>query len=305
MKGKTVPAEPTIAVFTKNRLNPAYHGARVGADRTAARLGAKTKHFVPQRPDDVAQQIELIEQALGERPDAFVFVPVHESAVDDAIHEVTAAGIPVINIINRMRRREDYATFVGADDHEIGRRMSEYLFRHLGGRGDVAVLEGVPTAVTSQDRVRGFRDEAQRWPGISVVASRAGNFLQDDGRRAMDGILRECGRIDGVFAANHCMAFGAIEALQAAGRHSVIVGVNSTPDAISAIKSGELLATADFDALKIACIATEAAVRVLRGLAVPREIMLEVPIVERGNCAEWDVPLENRECPDWDAALRR
>ena len=38
---------PRIAVFTKNRTNPAYAAARLGADRTAARLGATTVHYVP------------------------------------------------------------------------------------------------------------------------------------------------------------------------------------------------------------------------------------------------------------------
>ena len=55
--------------------------------------------------------------------------------------------------------------------------------------------------------------------------------------------------------------------------------------------------------MKIACIATEAAVRVLRGLDVPRDIMLPVPIIDRTNCVAWDVPIDERECPDWDATV--
>ena len=50
----------TIAVFTKNRTNPAYEAARLGADRTAARLGWRTMHSVPEKPDDGEEQIGLI-----------------------------------------------------------------------------------------------------------------------------------------------------------------------------------------------------------------------------------------------------
>ena len=46
---------PRIAVFTKNRTNPAYAAARLGADRTAARLGATTVHYVPDTPDSVPE----------------------------------------------------------------------------------------------------------------------------------------------------------------------------------------------------------------------------------------------------------
>ena len=63
---------PRIAVFTKNRTNPAYEAARLGADRVAERFGATTTHYVPDVPDDVPQQIALIGRAIAERPDAAV-----------------------------------------------------------------------------------------------------------------------------------------------------------------------------------------------------------------------------------------
>ena len=83
-----------IAVFTKNRTNAAYAAARLGADRTAARLGARTVHYVPVRPDDIAQQIALVEQAIAARPDAVVFVPVHATAMNALVRKLNAAGIP-------------------------------------------------------------------------------------------------------------------------------------------------------------------------------------------------------------------
>ena len=75
------------------------------------------------------------------------------------------------------------------------------------------------------------------------------------------------------------------------------------PEAIAALKSGKLLATADFDAYKIACIAAEAAVRFLRGLPVPHEILLPVQIVDRSNYGPWDKPIEERDRPDWAAVV--
>ena len=82
---------PCIAVFTKNRTNPAYEAARLGADRTAARLGATVAHYVPERPDSVPEQATLIAQAIAARPDAAVFVPVDETAVNDAVLGFDAA----------------------------------------------------------------------------------------------------------------------------------------------------------------------------------------------------------------------
>jgi ribose transport system substrate-binding protein len=56
--------------------------------------------------------------------------------------------------------------------------------------------------------------------------------------------------------------------------------------------------------MKISAIATEAALRHLRGEMVPREIILPTQIVDRGNCDAWDVPLERRQCPAWSDVVR-
>jgi ribose transport system substrate-binding protein len=64
-----------------------------------------------------------------------------------------------------------------------------------------------------------------------------------------------------------------------------------------------MLATANFDAMTMATLATEAALRHLRGETIPPEIMLPVQIVDATNCAQWNAPFEARACPDWDAVV--
>ena len=294
----------TLAVFTKNRTNDAYAAARLGSERTAARLGARVVHYVPQRPDDIEQQIALVGQALTARPDAVLFVPVHDTAMNASVRKLNDAGIPVVNLLNRLTEGR-FVTFVGSDDYRIGYDIAACLFRQLGGKGDIVVLEGVPGAVTSRDRVRGFHDALAQWPGIRVAASRAANYQQETARRVVAELLPGLPRLDGILSANDVMSLGAIEALEAAGRSAAVVGVNALPDAITAIKRGKLLATVDFDALKIACIAAEAAIRHLRGQPVPKDIELPVQIVDAANCQPWDRPLEERECPRWEDVVKQ
>jgi ribose transport system substrate-binding protein len=296
-------ANETIAVFTKNRSNPAYDAARLGAERTAARNGARVVHYVPRKPDDIAEQIALVERAIAARPDAVVFVPVHLTELDASVRELNAAGIPVVNYLNRLAHGR-FVSYVGSDDYRLARDIAAYLFRHMDGKGDVLLIEGVPGAVTSRERVRGFLDAVKEWPGMRIVATRTGQFLEDAGREAMRAVLAEGIRFDGVLSANDAMALGALSALEAAGIRVPVIGVNALPDAIESVKTGRLLATVDFDALKIACVATEAALRHLRGQPVPAEIMLPVQVVNRTNCQPWDRPLEERECPRWEDVVR-
>jgi ribose transport system substrate-binding protein len=289
---------PVIAVFTKNRTNPAYAAARIGAERAAERHGAQVAHYVPEKPDDVDEQTALVERAIAEHPDAVVFVPVHDTAMNASIAKLNAARIPVVNFLNRLAEG-DFVAFVGSDDYRLGCEIAGYLFRHMGGRGDLVIIEGIAGAVTNRERMRGFHDTLSRWPDVRLVASRPGNYQREPVLALMRELLPALPRIDAVLAANDLMALAAIETLDAAGRPAPVVGVNALPDAIAAIKAGRMLASADFDAMKISCLATEAAIRHLRGERVPREILLPVQIVDASNCAAWDVPLEKRQCPRW------
>lgn len=295
-------SQPTIAVFTKNRSNPAYAAARLGADRTAQRLGARTVHYVPEKPDDVDEQIALIDLALKTPPDAVVLVPVHPTAINASIRRITAAGIPLIGFLNRFSESGP-VTFVGADDYAIGVRIASYLFDHLKGRGDVVLMEGVAHSVTSVERMRGFRDAKARYPDIRIAATLCGRYLREPSQEVGAELLASGLHFDAVLAANDEMALGMLDALEASPRPCVIAGVNAIPAAITAIRNGRLLATADFNALKISEIATEAALRHLRGETLPSEIILPVDVVDRSNCTEWDMPFEERPPARWAEAV--
>lgn len=294
---------PIIAVFTKNSTNPAYAAARLGADRAAQRLEARTVHYVPRQPDNVEEQLALIEQALAQRPAAMVLVPVHPTAINASIRRINAAGIPVVGYINRFTAG-DCVTYVGSEDYPLAVSIASHLCGQLAGHGEIVLLEGPRNSVTSVERVRGFHAALKRYPGIRVVASICGDYQREPARRAMAQLLGSTPRVDGVLAANDIMAVGAIDALEAAGRKSLIVGVNAIPEAIAEIKRGTMLATVDFDAMKMGCLAAEAAIRHLRGEALPPEIILPVQIVDRANCSGWDKPFEQRECPRWEDVVK-
>ncbi|MBX3637458.1 MAG: sugar ABC transporter substrate-binding protein [Rubrivivax sp.] len=282
-----------LAVFTKNLSNPAYAAARLGAERAAAMLGAEVVHCVPETPDDPAQQSALVHQALAARPDAFVFTPVHPTRVDDAIAAIRAAGIPIFGFVNRMD--EGVAeSYVGASDARLASDIAEHLFKHLHGRGRVVIVEGPADSITSQERVAAFEAAARRHPGITIVARCCGAYQRGPARGALAAVLAAQPAVDAVLAANDIMAVGVLDALQAAGGEAAVVGVNAIPEAIAAIRAGRMLATADFNAMQMCFLATECAIRHLRGEAVPREIELPVAVVDRGNCAQWDLPYDQR-----------
>jgi ribose transport system substrate-binding protein len=296
-----------IAVFTKNRTNPAYAAARLGADRTAARLGASTVHYVPEEPDSAPEQIALIARAIAERPDAAVFVPAHETAVNEAILGFDAARIPLFNIITPTTAGRR-VTFVGSDDRALADKIARYLFARLDDEATIIIVEGAPASATSHARLKGFHDALARHPEIKVRCSIRGEYQRNVARDALRGASDQWPGVDAVLCANDAMALGVLDALAAApsrGAPPLVVGVNAIPEAVAAIAAGRMLATANFDAMAMSEIATEAAVRHLRGEAVPAEVILPVQVVDAGNCARWNAPFEARPSPDWDKVVRR
>jgi ribose transport system substrate-binding protein len=284
-----------IAVFTKNRSNPAYAAARLGADRTAERLGAKTAHYVPSKDDDAAEQSALVLRALGERPNAIVFAPVHPAKVNVAIEAIHAAGIPVFGFVNPLPVGRA-VSYVGSDDHALAFAAAKYLYDHLAGRGRVLLVSGPAESVTSIPRMQAFKEAAAGLPGIGIAGVCVGDYNRSKARLAVSEWLRG-GVLDACLSANDVMALGALEALREAGRKAAIVGVNAIPEAVAAIKAGEMLASADFNAMHMCSLATECAIRHLQGEAVPEKIELPVRIVDRSNYHRWDLPFEQRAMP--------
>ena len=99
----------------------------------------------------------------------------------------------------------------------------------------------------------------------------------------MEKFLAEHAQIDAVLCANDGMAIGALEALQAANRTALVIGINGILPAVKLVESGAMLATVDFNMFKIGCTAMRAALRHLKGEPLPEKIMLPAEIIDKTN----------------------
>jgi ribose transport system substrate-binding protein len=302
---ETASRRQRVAVFVKNGENPNYRAFLLGAARAAAAEGATAEPRVPATPDDSVEQAALVRSMLRDGPpDAVLFAPADDRAMERPVAEMNAAGIPLIGFVNRMRGH--FVSFVGADDVAMARAAAGRLIAELRGEGHVVLIEGPETAPTSRDRGRGFRAEIAAHPDIALLGTAPGRYLRTGGREAMHALLAAHGAdgIDGVICTNDSMALGALDVLAEAGRSVPVVGNNGTIEAAQAIAEGRLLATMDYDGFKMGAIAAMAALRHLRGEAMPMEILLPAQVIDRANHAAWLVPVEERPLPAWEEYVR-
>jgi ribose transport system substrate-binding protein len=289
----------TIAVFTKNQTNPFFQNVRVGAENAAKQLSAKVIQYVPTKPDSIPEQLSQVEDVIVKKPDAIVFTPVDYKALVPGVEKMNAAGIPVVNVTDHMASGK-IVSYVGIDDYKVGRATAEALMKALGGKGNVVIIEGVKGSISNQDRTRGLTDVVKEYPNVKLLATQAGNFQRLNALQVMENLMQSFPQIDGVMAANDAMAIGAIEALDAANRKSIVVGINGTKEAVDAVKAGKLLASGQADPFMQGCLATTLAIRHLRKLPAPSEHFLKPSVIDASNYKNFDMPVEARSCPKWE-----
>ena len=297
-------ARPKIVVFTKNVTNPFWRAVRIGADKAAKDLGADVEHAAPTKPDNIEEQTRLVEDWIVRKPAAFVFVPVDYKALVPSIQKVNKAGIPVVIFSNRMTE-VDFVTYVGSDDETIGYEITKHLVKSIGGKGKIVHIDGVPAAITAQNRKKGLERALKEFPQIELLASQPGNYRRLPAVQVFENLMQRFPVIDGVICANDDMAVGVAEALASAGRggKTRVVGIDAIPDGAAAILAGKMQASADYSGHDQGFLATSAAIRHLRGERLPKEIELPVVFVEKSNAQPWTLPVEDKPVPDWTKVI--
>lgn len=288
-------ADDEVAVFTKNKVDPFFEGARAGADASAKRLGLKTIHFAPTKPNNLQEQVAQMEDAIVRKPRGIVFVPVDVKGFKGAIDKARAANIPVVNYID-----EGEGNFNGVvvfDNRKLGAMVARHLAQSIGGKGGVVIIEGVKGSSTSDARTSGALDALKAFPDIRVLAVQPANYQRLQALQVMENLMQTHPQIDGVIAAADVMALAAGEAMDAAGRkRAAIVGMDGTIEGAKAVLDGRMLASGAFSGFTMGCLAVEMIDRIARKQPVPARVGLEAELIDKGTATEYVVPFDKRQC---------
>jgi ribose transport system substrate-binding protein len=272
---------------------------RAGAEAVANANGMTVAHYIPTTADNVPQQTSLVDTALSAKHDAIVFTPVDVKAMVPAVNKVNAANIPLVNVGDRLAGGSTVA-FVGTDDYSIALDTARTLFKAMGGKGNIVVLEGPETIPTAVGRLRGFKDALKEFPDVKVVLSKNALYARPAAADLVKALLRlkPVPQVDGVLAANDAMALGTVEAFKEVKiKLPLIVGINASKEVVELIKAGDVLASGDYNGLIEGCLGTEIAIRTLRKQPVPKEVMVKTTVVDKSNYQAYEIPAERRPCP--------
>jgi ribose transport system substrate-binding protein len=288
---------PKIALVLKTANNPFFIDMQKGAEDAAKKLGVNLVVQAAEREVDVEKQMQIIENLIQARVAALCVTPSGSREIVPAIEKANRAAIPVIIVDTRVDPKAmsesngKIATFIGSDNYEGGKLAGEFIAKRLGGKGTVAVLEGIPGHETGDSRLKGFRDAIKATPGIEIVASQTANWERDQGFNVFQNILQSHPDVQAVFACSDLMALGAVEAIAAAKKTGqiAVVGFDASNEAREAVQQAKMDATVAQSPSEMGALAVENAYRVIKGEQVKPEFVVPIKLITKENAAVTDV----------------
>lgn len=273
-----------IAIIVPSQDNPYFKAEADAAAARAQALGYRVR--VDAHGDDAYRQDNLVDAAIASNAAALILDNAGAEASIAAVRRATKAGIAVFLIDREIGAIGIAKAQIISDNDQGARLVAEEFVRVLGGKGDYAELIGRESDTNAQIRTRGFHAVLDKVPGLKLVAAQSANWSQSEAFQKTETILQAHGEIVGIISGNDTMAVGAAAAVKSAGlKHIRIVGFDGSPDAIDAIKSGEMQATALQPAVLISQLAIDEANRFLRtgSTGKPEEQIIPCDLVTKSN----------------------
>lgn len=275
----------TVGFSVSTLANPFFVSMKDAGEKRARELGIEMITLDAQ--DSPEKQISQVEDLIARKVDVLIVNPVDSNAITLGVVAANRAGIPVITV-TRPSNGGSVAQHLDIDNAYAGKLVGEELAKVLGGKGKVAILEGIPGAPSSNQRQAGFVDTVKAYPGIKIVSSLTANYSREEGARVMEDVLQANPELDAVYAHNDEMALGAVRALVAARRISKVkvFGVDAVDDAIEAIRRGEMSATVKQQPELQMAKAVESAVKIMKGQKVEPTVIIPLVLVNNSNVDE-------------------
>ena len=212
---------------------------------------AKRKiHLIQRNANaDVNAQNSQIEDMIAQGAQVLIVAPENSDGLKPALAQARQKHIPVLTIDRTVSGTacQDFIAFIGSDFFHQAQIAADDLVEATGGKGNIAMLLGTSGNNVTTDRTNGFQQELKaKAPGMTIVAQQTANFDQTTGQKVMEQLLQSNPNLNAVYAENDEMAFGAIQAIRAAGKTPgtdiKVVSIDGTQQAVQDVAQGLMVA---------------------------------------------------------------
>jgi ribose transport system substrate-binding protein len=277
-----------LAAVIKPVENPFFATMRDGLVAAAKRHRARISVRAALALQDTAGQASALESLIDKGADCYIVNPIDQS---NLIPPLTGVAAPIVNIdspVDPAAARAAHVritTYIGTDNVAAGRLAATAMAGRVNTRARVAVIAGTPGDASSMARTQGFIARARG--RFNVVGPVAADFDRKQAHDAAVELITGPNRIDGIFAVNDEMALGVVDAARGLGVTGdiAVIGVDGIPEALAAVRGGELSATVAQYPFTMAQLGVEACLAANRGKTIPATIRPPIQLVTPRNVA--------------------
>lgn len=284
----------SMAKFDDNFLTVLRNGIQKQAD------AAGLKVQIEDAKDDVAKQLDQINNFIASGVDAIIVNPVDTSATQAMTDAAAKAGVPLV-YVNRqpinLDTLPDNQAFVASNEVDSGTLETKQLCANWKAEGkaevNVYIMQGQLSNQAAVQRTKDIHDVISGpdcGVKVNVIDEQTANWSRDEAQNLMTNWLSTGKPFDGVIANNDEMAIGAIQAMKAAGidmKSVQVGGVDATQDALAAMQAGDLDVTVFQNAAAQGGGALDAAVKLAKGEAVEQTVWVPFELVTPDNIANY------------------
>ncbi|QEH48823.1 sugar ABC transporter substrate-binding protein [Aggregatibacter actinomycetemcomitans] len=280
--------KPQIALLMKTLSNEYFISMQQEAEEAAKQKNVDLIIQVAEKEDSTEQLVGLVENMIAKKVDAIIVTPNDSIAFIPAFQKAQKAGIPIIDLDVRLDAKAAEVAglkfnYVGVDNFNGGYLEAKNLAEALDGKGNVAVLEGIPGVDNGEQRKGGALKAFAEYPEIKIVASQSANWETEQALNVTTNILTANPNVNGIFAANDNMAIGAVTAVENAGLTGkvLVTGYDGIPLSIEYVKQGKMQNTIDQLPKKQVAIAIEHALKQINKQEIPAVYYVDPVVVDK------------------------
>ena len=261
-------------------LDDAWRQAMINDMRIEASNYDDVEIIIKDAQNNNETQIQQIRDLIRQKVDVLIISPYQSEPITAVAEEAYRAGIPTI-ITDRKVNTDQYTSFVGANNYEIGLAAGNYAANYLPPNAIILEIWGLTQTSPAQERHKGFVDALREREDLSFRKIE-GQWLVDTARMELQK-LEHPEQIDFVYAHNDMMAIAAREYFMAwdsiRGRELRIIGVDAVAGAgLEAVEDGRINASFLYPTGGEQVIRT--AMRIIQGEPVDKFIPLRTAPVD-------------------------
>lgn len=271
--------------------HPYYTAYNNAAKKMAETYGIDLKITIPNW--DINTQNQYVDQAINERPDLIIVLPLDPKVSVQQFKKINEAGIPVIaaHMLTSEEALKYCLCWTGPDEWAPRRELSKLLAEELDYKGGYAIMSHNPGGSTYFSRAYGYVSTlSQIAPEMEVFDIQSPGFDAEKSKQlALDWIKRYQDGLNAIIAADDGpQMVGIIEACKQADREDIVlIAAGNSKVGMDGVKNGDILAINYETPAGCAATAIKTAADWFNGKDIPRAVYLPPVIITKENVDEF------------------